>query len=65
MVYVAFLEIAKTNQKQNIRRLADFQNSLTDYVTEFITNTDKKFFLVENELAALNAIQSEMAATQD
>ena len=23
------------------------------------------FFLVENELAALNAIQSEMAATQD
>ena len=48
-----------------IRRLADFQNSLTDYVTEFITNTDEKFFLVENELAALNAIQSEMAATQD
>ena len=50
---------------ENIRRLADFQNSLTDYVTEFITNTDEKFFLVENELAALNAIQSEMAATQD
>ena len=35
---------------ENIRRLADFQNSLTDYVTEFITNTDEKFFLVENEL---------------
>ena len=29
-----------------------------------MTNTDEKFF-VENELAALNAIQSEMAATQD
>ena len=50
---------------ENIRRLADFQNSLTEYVTEFITHTDEKFFLVENELAALNAIQSEMAATQD
>ena len=50
---------------ENIRRLSDFQNSLTDHVTETITNTDEKFFLVENELAALNAIQSEMAATQD
>ena len=50
---------------ENIRRLADFQNSFTDYVTEFITDTDEKFFLVENELAALNAIQSEMAAIQD
>ena len=50
---------------ENIRRLSDFQKSFTDYVTEFITNTDEKFFLVENELAALNAIQSEMAATQD
>ena len=50
---------------ENIRCLADFQKSLSDYVTEFITNTDEKFFLVENELAALNAIQSEMAATQD
>ena len=30
-----------------------------------MTNTDEKFFLVENELAGLNAIQSEMAATQD
>ena len=49
---------------ENIR-LADFQNSLTDYVTEVITNTDEKFFFVESELAALNAIQSEMAATQD
>ena len=48
---------------ENIRRLADFHNSLTDYVTEFISNTDETFFLVENELAALNAIQSEMAAT--
>ena len=43
---------------ENIRRQAEFQNSLTDYVNEFITYTDEKFFLVENELAALNAIQS-------
>ena len=50
---------------ENIRRLADFQNSLTDFVTEFITHTDEKFFLVENELPALNAIQPEMAATKD
>ena len=50
---------------ENVRRLADFQNSPTDYVTEFINNTDEKFFLVENELACLNAIQSEMAANQD
>ena len=50
---------------ENIHRLADFQNSLTDYVTDFITHTDEKFFLLEKELAVLNAIQSEMAATQD
>ena len=50
---------------ENIHCLADFQNSVPDYLTEFITNTDEKFLLVENELAALNAIQSEMAATQD
>ena len=31
-----------------------------DYVTDFIINTDEKFFLVEIELAALNAIHSEM-----
>ena len=48
-----------------VRHLADFQNGLTDYIAEFITNTDEKFFLVKKELAALNAIQSEMAATQD
>ena len=48
-----------------VRRLAVFQTSLTNYVTEFITSTDEKLPLVENEVAALNAIQSEMAATQD
>ena len=30
-----------------------------------MTNMDEKFFVVEDELAALNAIQSEIAATQD
>ena len=58
------LDQSKSNA-ENVHRLADFQISLTDYVTEFITNTDEKVFLVENELAALNAIQSEMAATHD
>ena len=55
---------SKTNAKK-VRRQADFQNSLTDYVTELITNTVEKFFLVDNEPAALNAIHSEMAATHD
>ena len=50
---------------EDLRRRADFQNSLTNYVAEFITNTDEKYFLVENELAAHNAIQSKMAATED
>ena len=30
-----------------------------------MTNTDEKLFFVENEMAALNAIQAEMAAPQD
>ena len=50
---------------ENICRLSKFQDSLTDYVTEFTTNTDAKFYLVENELAAWKAIQHEMAETQD
>ena len=50
---------------ENIRRLSEFQDSLTAYVTEFTTDSNKKFYLVENELAALNAIQKEMAETQD
>ena len=50
---------------ESVRRLADFQSSFTDYVTQFMTNTDENFSLVENELAALIAIQSEMAATQE
>ena len=63
-IFGNFQDQSKANA-ENIRRLADIQNSLTEYVTEFITQTDEKFFLVDNELAALNAIQSAMAATQD
>ena len=63
-IFGNFQDQSKANA-ENIRRLADFQNCLTDCVTEFITSTDEKFFLVENELAALNALQSELAATQD
>ena len=33
---------------ENVRRLVEFQNSFTNYVTEFITNTEKKFFLIMN-----------------
>ena len=50
---------------ENVHLLDDFQNSFFDYVTEFTTKTNEKFFLVENELATVNAIQSELAATQD
>ena len=55
---------AKANA-ENIRKLSDFQDVLTQYVTEFTTSTDKKFFMVENELAALHDIQRELVATQD
>ena len=48
---------------ENVRRFADFQISLTDYVTDFLM--DEKYFIVENELAAPKAKQSEMTATQD
>ena len=50
---------------ENFRCLVDFENPFTEYVPDFMTNTNEKLFLVENELAALNAFQSEMAATQD
>ena len=50
---------------ESVRRLVEFENSLTDYVTEIITNANDKIFLVEKELAALNAIQYEIATTQD
>ena len=50
---------------ENIRTISEFQDVLTDFVTELSTNTDEKVFLVENELAALQAIQAEMSRTQN
>ena len=35
---------------ENIRRLSDFQDILSQYVTEFSSSTENKFFLIENEL---------------
>ena len=49
----------------NIRSLSDYQDVLTQFVTEFQLNTDEKHFLVKNKLAAFNAIQAEMSATQN
>ena len=47
------------------RRLSDDQDVLTQFVLEFSTNTMKCFFfLIKNELAALNAVQAEVAPTQ-
>ena len=50
---------------ENIRRLSDFQDILSQYVTEFSSSTENKFFLIENELAAINEIQADMIATQN
>ena len=50
---------------ENIRTISELQDVLTDFVTELSTNTDEKFFLVENELAALQAIQAELSRTQN
>ena len=62
-IFGNFQDQSKANT-ENVHRLADSRNSFTDYVTEFMTNTDEKFFLVEKELAALNSFQSEIASTQ-
>ena len=45
--------------------MSDFQDVLTQFVSEFTAVTDNRFFLVENELAALYSIQNEMAETQN
>ena len=47
----------------NIRRLSEYQDVLTQFVTEFSTKSNEKF-VVKNELAALNAFLAEMASTQ-
>ena len=57
-------DLSKANA-EIVRRLTDFQISPIDYSTEFMTNADGKFFLVENELVGLNTLQSEIAATQN
>ena len=55
---------AKANA-ENIRKLSDFQDVLTQYVTEFTSPTDKVFFMVEKEMAALHDIQRELVDTQN
>ena len=49
----------------NILSLSEYQDTLTQFVTEFRMNTEEKFYSVKTELAALNAIQAEMSATQN
>ena len=49
---------------ENIWRLSEFQEVLTQLGTDFFTETDQKFFQGKNEMAALNAIQAEVAMTQ-
>ena len=64
VIFASCQDQSKANA-ENVRRFADFQKSLCDYTLENMTHMAEKNFHVENELAALNAIQSEMAATQD
>ena len=61
------MEIAKTNQKQMLKTYAVWLifRTLLPNTLPNSSLTPTKNFLVENELGALNAIQSEMAATQD
>ena len=63
-IFGGCLDDAQANAA-NVRRLSDYQDILTQFVTEFSTNTDGNFFLVQKELAALNAIQAEMASNQN
>ena len=53
---------AQVNASNNYR-LSDYQDIRTQFVTETCTHTDGNFFLVTNELAALNAIQTQVAST--
>ena len=55
---------AKANA-ENILKLSEFQDVLTQFVMEFSTDTDEKVFSVGNELAVPNAIEAEMASTQN
>ena len=64
-VFVAFLAVAKTKQKPMLRIPGDFHDVLINFLMEFSSDTDEFFFLVRSELAALNAIQAEMASTKN
>ena len=50
---------------ENVWRLSEFQDVVTQFLREISTDADEKFFPVKNELAALNAIQAEMVSTQN
>ena len=54
-----------TANTASIRRLLDFQDVLTNFVTEFFTVVVMVVLVVMNEMAALNAIQAKMASTQN
>ena len=62
--FVNCQDLSKANA-ENVGCLVDVLNYLVGYFTQFLINTDEKFFPVEIYLAALNGMQFEMAATQD
>ena len=60
--FVACQDEKKPNA-ENIWQLSEYQDVLTQFVTELSTDSDEKFFLVKNKLAALDAIKAEIAST--
>ena len=56
--------MSKANAEKN-NRLANIQDFITPFATEYTTNTDEEFHFVEKELVDLSASQTRTAANQD
>ena len=50
---------------ENIERLNEYASVLTDYVLEVESASNKKFFLISNEIAKISEIQQEMQDNQN
>ena len=55
---------AKTNA-ENIEKLADFTEALTEDVFKLRTEVNEKFFMVTSELAAIKSVQKVMIEVQN
>ena len=50
---------------ENIEKLSEYANQLTDYVLEIEQSSNEKFFLISNEIAEIAKIQKEMQENQN